>query len=89
MTEQARLRDTALDAPIERLVSTADSGPKRPSTPGRREALDREEDLIRASVLRMGALVEAAIRQASRSLTSHDASPALRERSGRVWNTTT
>ena len=33
--------------------------------PAPREALDREEQLIRDAVLRMGALVEAAIREAS------------------------
>ena len=38
-----------------------------------REALDREEQRIRDGVLVMGTLVEAAIREASRSLVSHDA----------------
>ena len=42
-----------------------------------REALDREEQLIRDSVLRMGSLVEAAIRQASRALTTHDSALAM------------
>ena len=42
-----------------------------------RDTLDREEQLIRDSVLRMGTLVEAAIRQASRALTAHDAADAL------------
>ena len=39
--------------------------------------LDREEQLIRDAVLRMGTLIEAAIRQASRALTAHDAALAL------------
>ena len=42
-----------------------------------REALDRDEALIRDAVLRMGALVETAIREASRALTAHDAALAL------------
>jgi len=42
-----------------------------------REALDSQEGLIRDAVLRMGTLVEAAIRQASRSLETHDAALAL------------
>lgn len=49
----------------------------RVSAPPPRDALDREEHLIRDSVLRMGALVEDAIRQASRSLVAHDAALAL------------
>ena len=42
-----------------------------------REALDSQEGLIRDAVLRMGTLVEAAIRRASRSLETHDAALAL------------
>lgn len=47
------------------------------TSPARRDALDREEQLIRDSVLRMGSLVEAAIREAGRALVSHDAALAL------------
>ena len=85
MTEQTHPRDTVLDAPIERLVSAADPGPRCPSTPGPstpcpstpapREALDREES--GTASLRIGALVEAAICEASRALMSHDAALAL------------
>ena len=45
--------------------------------PAPRESLDREEGLIRDAVLRMGTLVEAAIRKASRALTAHDSKAAL------------
>ena len=45
--------------------------------PAPRENLDREEALIRDAVLRMGALVETAIRKASRALTAHDSKAAL------------
>ncbi len=68
---------TAVDAQIDALISDASSTRARPVSSAPREALDREEQLIRDSVLRMGALVEAAIRQAARSLTGHDAALAL------------
>ena len=62
-----------MDAQIDELMSDAAEGAVPPSGhPAPREALDREEQLIRDAVLRMGALVEAAIREASRALTSHD-----------------
>jgi phosphate transport system protein len=44
--------------------------------PAPRGALDRDEELIRDAVLRMGTLVEAAIRKASRALTMHDIAAA-------------
>jgi phosphate transport system protein len=71
-----------MDAEIEALMSdprNTDAHPdlSRPGGSAPREALDREEQLIRDSVLRMGALVEAAIREASRALVAHDAALAL------------
>ena len=41
--------------------------------PARRDPLDIQEQEIKDAVLRMGALVEEAIREASRSLVTHDA----------------
>ena len=52
-------------------------GDTRHGIPARREALDRDEQLIKDAVLRMGALVEDAIRAASRALQGHDADLAL------------
>ena len=66
-----------MDAQIDELVSAAGAGAGPTGHQPPREALDREEQLIRDAVLRMGALVEAAIRQASRALTTHDAALAL------------
>ena len=66
-----------MDDQIERLVTEAQTGDVRPVRTAPREALDREEALIRDAVLRMGALVEAAIREASRALSAHDAELAL------------
>jgi phosphate transport system protein len=78
MTDQQRTAETGMDAQIDEL-NTGTSGETAVPTgrPAPREALDREEQLIRDAVLRMGTLVEAAIRQASRALTTHDADLAL------------
>ena len=50
---------------------------RRSFAPATREMLDREEALIRDAVLRMGSLVESAIREAARALVAHDAALAL------------
>jgi phosphate transport system protein len=68
--------DTPMDAQIESILGQAAGGSK-PTSPTPRDALDREEHLIRDAVLRMGALVETAIREASRALVAHDATLAL------------
>jgi phosphate transport system protein len=78
MTGQEGVGETTMDAQIDELMSDAAGGPMPPvGRPAPREALDREEQLIRDAVLRMGAMVEAAIREASRALTSHDTALAL------------
>jgi phosphate transport system protein len=81
MTDDRRT-ETTIDAQIEALMTESrntDAHPdlSRPGGSAPREALDREEQLIRDSVLRMGALVEAAIREAARALVAHDAALAL------------
>ncbi len=48
-----------------------------PRNTARRDALDREQERIKDAVLRMGNLVETAIRSASRALEAHDAELAL------------
>ena len=75
MTEK-RTKGSEMDAQIDNILNEA-AGPTGLGHPAAREALDREEQLIRDAVLRMGALVEAAIRQASRALQAHDAALAL------------
>jgi phosphate transport system protein len=82
MTDDRPTGDTMMDAQIEALMSdprNTDAHPdlSRAGGSAPREALDREEQLIRDSVLRMGALVEAAIREASRALVAHDTALAL------------
>jgi phosphate transport system protein len=77
MTEQQANPKVAVEPRIEDIPSAATSErPLRIPSPAR-DTLDREEARIRDSVLRMGTLVEAAIRQASRALTNHDAATAL------------
>jgi phosphate transport system protein len=68
---------TRVDAKVEALVQEAARELTPDGTPAHREALDREEELIKDAVLRMGALVEEAIRKASRALVEHDADLAL------------
>ena len=77
MNDDTRRGETAVAGQIEKLLTDAETSPTRLSTPAPREALDREEALIRDGVLRMGALVETAIREASRALVGHDAALAL------------
>ena len=52
-----------MEGQIDQLLSEANAEPARTLVSPPREALDREEQLIRDAVLRMGALVEAAIRR--------------------------
>ena len=65
-----------MDAQINEQMTDADQ-PAHLGIPAPRDALDREEQLIRDGVLLMGTLVDTAIRQASRALVSHDAALAL------------
>src|SRR4029453_2384787 len=74
--ERPTAGDTRMDRQMESILGEA-SGGSPITSPAPREALDREEHLIRDAVLRMGALVEAAIREASRALVAHDAQLAL------------
>jgi phosphate transport system protein len=76
MQERPTAEEAPMDAQIESILGDA-AGENAIASPAPREALDREEHLIRDAVLRMGALVEAAIREAARALVAHDAALAL------------
>jgi phosphate transport system protein len=76
MAEPNDTPSTAVDAQVDALVQAAEHE-IRASGPGKRDALDREEQLIKDAVLRMGNLVEDAIREASRALQEHDTERAL------------
>ncbi len=66
-----------MDAEVDELVSQVSREKARPGAQGARDALDTRESTIRDAVLRMGMLVESAIRQAGRSLESHDSTLAM------------
>jgi phosphate transport system protein len=70
-------KPTDLERDVDQLLQAADN--TRPPSPqlAKREALDMQEGEIKDAVLRMGALVEEAIRRASKSLVDHDADLAL------------
>jgi phosphate transport system protein len=79
MTDDRSIAEATMDAQIHKIVTESTQEPAAAglTTPAPRDALDSQEDLIRDAVLRMGTLVEEAIRQASRALTTHDAALAL------------
>jgi phosphate transport system protein len=66
-----------VNAQIDAIATEATAAFEHPRSQTPREALDAQESVIRDAVLRMGTLVESAIRQASRSLETHDAVLAL------------
>ena len=77
MTDRPDQPETqTVDRQVEQLL--AEGGDATPTgTPARRDVLDIQEQEIKDAVLRMGALVEHAIREASRALVEHDADLAL------------
>ena len=62
---------------VGELLEAAQDQPALPGPHARRDPLDLQEQEIKDAVLRMGSLVEEAIRQASLALTNHDAELAL------------
>jgi phosphate transport system protein len=66
-----------MDAQISELIGEAAIDSPAGGHPAAREVLDREEQRIRDAVLRMGGMVEAAIRQASQALSGHDTELAM------------
>jgi hypothetical protein len=76
MGERQEAEETVMDPQREPVLGSAAGGAAE-HVPAPRDSLDREEHLIRDSVLRMGSLVESAIRDASRALVAHDAALAL------------
>jgi phosphate transport system protein len=81
MTDQSRNGEAAMDVQIDAAISAATAEAAagragRAGQPAPREALDRNEELVRDAVLRMGTLVEIAIRKASRALVTHDTDAA-------------
>jgi phosphate transport system protein len=79
MTNRSETPETqTIDKQVERLLAEGQEGPPAGTQlPARRDVLDIQEMEIKDAVLRMGALVEEAIRQASKALVEHDAGLAL------------
>lgn len=80
MTDDSHPTDataSTVDAQVHAIVDRAATAGPPHAAQASREALDAQEGVIRDEVLRMGTLVEAAIRAASRSLEGHDAVLAL------------
>jgi len=67
---------SGVERDVERLLEAADAARPALFHPAR-DTLDLQESEIKDAVLRMGALVEEAIRRAARSLVEHDADLAL------------
>jgi phosphate transport system protein len=76
MTERPTNEVPTVDEIVDQLVHERASEPQSAS-PARRDPLDLQEQEIKDAVLRMGALVEEAIRRSSRALVDHDADLAL------------
>jgi phosphate transport system protein len=75
MTDPDRIATEGLGEQLEELLAAAETGSTEPHAA--REPLDREQREIKLNVLRMGALVEEAIRAAIAALINHDADAAL------------
>ena len=65
-----------VDQQVDQLLA-ADEESATPPAPARRDTLDLQEQEIKDAVLRMGALVEDAIRRAAHARVAHDAALAL------------
>jgi phosphate transport system protein len=76
MTERSANQNPSVDEIVEQLLQDGAGEPPTDSQ-ARRDPLDIQEQEIKDAVLRMGALVEEAIRRAARSLVEHDAELAL------------
>jgi phosphate transport system protein len=77
MTDPERGTAEALNDQLDELLAAADGPPTSNETHPPREPLDREQREIKLNVLRMGALVEDAIRAAIDALVRHDTEAAL------------
>ncbi len=77
LTPQAEAPSLEIDRQVDELLQAAQDQPALPGFHARRDSLDFQEQEIKDAVLRMGSLVEEAIRRASQALTTHDADLAL------------
>jgi phosphate transport system protein len=76
VTERPANDVPSVDEIVDQLLQNG-ANESQDETPARRDPLDLQEQEIQDAVLRMGALVEEAIRRAAKSLVDHDAVLAL------------
>ena len=77
MTDPERTTAEALTDQLDELLAASEGPPTSSDVHPAREPLDREQREIKLNVLRMGALVEDAIRAAIAALVNHDTEAAL------------
>jgi len=77
MTDPDRTIADAMTDQLDELLAAADGPPTTTEPHAAREPLDREQREIKLNVLRMGTLVEEAIRAAIAALVAHDSDAAL------------
>jgi phosphate transport system protein len=77
MTDPERTITDAMTDQLDELLAAADGPPTTTEPHAAREPLDREQREIKLNVLRMGTLVEEAIRAAIAALVNHDPDAAL------------
>lgn len=77
MTQHQSDGPAGIDEQVDALLDAAQAEVTPTLTQARRDPLDREEQAIKDDVLRMGTLVEEAIRGAAAALAAHDAEGAL------------
>lgn len=79
MTEQQEdSAPSALDAQVEAILAEVEGGIEPAPIGPSRTLLDDEERLIKDAILRMGSLVEVAIRRAAQAMVGHDVDLARR-----------
>jgi phosphate transport system protein len=77
MTDQDQAAPIPTGASVDEILADLETTVEHPLQMHARPALDTEEHLIKDAILRMGSLVEAAIRDAATALVRHDTAAAL------------
>ncbi len=77
MTDNAYDSADPVKVQVEEILSELSARAEHPLQMHVRTALDQEEQLIKDAILRMGSLVEDAIRAAARALVEHDSEAAV------------
>jgi phosphate transport system protein len=78
MTDQEQVTDPQVDPRAEAILAEIEGDIVTPPSAAARPILDNEERMLTDGILRMGSLVEEAIRAAGQALVDHDAEAATR-----------